>query len=149
MEINNLHDFIRRVMELLKIIDAASPVLFRQEFRNNYHISHSKVCDLLEERAGGDFIKDPESDDEFKDRMVKAGLIGDQLKLKLESFSHSLNEFEQDGGINKLKQVLKKAKTILTSLAGAIPNFGSFAQEFLDFILRELEKRGWLPRINH
>ena len=137
MEINNLNHFIKAIMELLKIIDRASPALFRLEFRKNLHNSLDEVQSRLEELSGHKYVLYPDEVEE----MQKAGLSGNQLKLKLESFESSLNEFVDEGGVDNLELTLDKGKVILSSLAGAIPWFGSFAQELVDFILKELKKR--------
>ena len=70
-----------------------------------------------------------------------AGLTGRQLILKLASFESSYAELEHSGGTGNLEQTLDKGGVILGSLAGAIPGFGSFAQELIDFILKEIKKR--------
>jgi len=61
--------------------------------------------------------------------------------LKLESFSSSLLAFDKNGSKDDLADALGKCGSVLKSLAGAIPGFGSFAQELADFILKELKKR--------
>ena len=73
--------------------------------------------------------------------MQKAGLSGQQRTLKLESFSSSLLAFDENGSKDDLADALGKSGSVLKSLAGAIPSFGSFAQELVDFILKELKKR--------
>ncbi|WP_221208382.1 hypothetical protein, partial [Xanthomonas arboricola] len=42
---------------------------------------------------------------------------------------------------DRLEETLEKSKTLLGSLAGAIPGFGSFAQELIEFLLKELKRR--------
>jgi hypothetical protein len=74
--------------------------------------------------------------------MVAAGLAGRQLELKLESFEADVVAFEAEGGEDLLADALAKASTILRSIGGAIPGIGSFADELIDFILKEL-KRKW------
>jgi hypothetical protein len=73
--------------------------------------------------------------------MEIAGLSGNQLELKLESFQVALSAFEFTAGEEHLRDALDKGGTILRSLAGAIPGFGSFAEELVEFLLKELRKR--------
>jgi len=63
------------------------------------------------------------------------------LELKLESFEAALAAFEEEGGENLLADAMDKSGTILSSLGGAIPVVGSFAQELIDFILKELRPK--------
>ncbi|MDZ7685429.1 MAG: hypothetical protein U5O39_10880 [Gammaproteobacteria bacterium] len=84
-----------------------------------------------------EYILNPEQYPE----MQEAGLVGQQLQTKLESFEFSLSQFAEDGGVENLEDALDKGRTILNSLAGAVPGFGSFAQELVDFILKELKRR--------
>lgn len=102
----------------------------------NLSSSTEEVVLRLTELIESNHINTPE---EFEE-MRLAGLTGPQLNLKLESFEHSLIEFENDGGIDNLELTLAKAEVLLKSLAGAVPGFGSFAQELLDYILKELKK---------
>ena len=73
--------------------------------------------------------------------MEASGLSGAQLVLKLESFENSFTEFQKEGGLENLELALDIGSTLLKSLAGAIPGFGSFAQELVAFIIKELKKR--------
>jgi len=73
--------------------------------------------------------------------MRAAGLVGPQLALKLGSFESALVAFQQEAREDDLRDALDASATILGSLAGAIPGFGSFAQELVEFLLKELKKR--------
>lgn len=137
MEINNLSDFLRAMISLLKTIDRSSPVLFRRTFRQNYSDALPGVETRLRQFIEHRFITAPE----LATQMTDAGLTGIQLQIKLESFQFSLNKFEEEGGIDNLDDVLGKGGTLLSSLAGAIPGFGSFAQELVEFLLKELKGR--------
>ena len=75
--------------------------------------------------------------------MVDAGLAGAQLEMKLESFEDALKAFEEEGNIESLKETLDVGGIILKSISGAIPGFGSFAQELIDIVLKELKRRFW------
>lgn len=78
--------------------------------------------------------------DESEDMRI-AGLSGPQLQFKLQSFQASNTDFKEHRGTELLAEALDKGKIILSSLAGAIPGVGSFAQELIDFLLRELGGR--------
>lgn len=96
-----------------------------------------EVYSLLNQNKEHEYLRYPEEIREMK----AAGLTGNQLVLKLDSFESSLMELEVNGGTDNLEQSLDKGGVILGSLAGAIPGFGSFAQELIDFILKEIKKR--------
>jgi predicted transcriptional regulator len=137
MEIRNLSQFLSAMVDLLRIVDSSKYVLFRVRFRDNISESITESADMLTELAEHGFIRHPEESED----MTRAGLNGSQLVTKLESFEFSFNEFDEKGGIHNLEDALDKGGTILSSLAGAIPGFGSFAQELVDFILKELKRR--------
>jgi hypothetical protein len=137
---NSNHDlriFIDQIMELLKEVDRCGLVLFGMEFRDNYRRSLEEVLARLEQNKEFNALTYPEKYREMKD----AGLTGGQLILKLASFESSYMALDQNGGAGNLEQALDKGGVILGSLAGAIPGFGSFAQELIDFILKEIKKR--------
>lgn len=129
--INSLDDFIIRLDKLLELVSFSRYVLFRVGFRENFTNSLEEIQDGLRRLI--------QLYPDFNDEIIKAGLSGNQLKLKLESFEASWITFYNYGGIDNLEDVLDKGNTILKSLAGAIPGFGSFAQEFVEFILKELK----------
>ncbi|WP_156000881.1 hypothetical protein [Thioalkalivibrio sp. ALJT] len=137
---NPEHDlgiFIDQMIELLKEVDRGGLLLFSINFRENFRRTFEEVCSLLDKNKKHEQLQHP---DEFPE-MHAAGLTGNQLYLKLESFESSLMDLELNGGIDNLEQTLDKGSVILGSLAGAIPGFGSFAQELIDFILKEIRKR--------
>jgi hypothetical protein len=59
----------------------------------------------------------------------------------LESFEVSFLKYQDSEDIEDLKEALDKGSVILSSLGGAIPGIGTFAQEFIDFLLKEIKKR--------
>lgn len=136
-KIETISDFLLATTELLRIIERSSAILFRLEFRENYGKSLEEALPLLEEFTDHDYVRYP---DEY-DEMRASGLAGAQLVLKLESFENSFIEFQKEGGLENLELALDKGSTLLNSLAGAIPGFGSFAQELVAFIIKELKKR--------
>jgi hypothetical protein len=86
-------------------------------------------------------------ENEYYEGMKAAGLVeGSQLRLKLESFQSVLVAFQAEGGEERLEEALDAGETILKGLAGAIPIFGSSAEELIEFILQELRKRWWRRR---
>ena len=75
------------------------------------------------------------------EKLKAAGLTDAQLDFKLFSFKKSKDEFKKVGGLRRLIEALKKGGVLLGSILGAIPAGGSFAQELLDFILKEMVDR--------
>lgn len=136
-KIENLEDFLVVITELLKLIEKSAPVLFRVNFRTHYSHSLEEVLPALSRLKEHDYIQFPT---DFA-TMVEAGLTGNQLDLKLESFEYSIIKFHEEGGLENLAYVLDKGRILLNSIAGAVPGFGSFVQELLEFILNELKQR--------
>ncbi len=136
--IENLRDFLEAVSKLLELVSVCRELLFRKEFRDNIHEAIAEVNKRLEGFLNHERILYPQS---FREEIEPAGLVDGQLKFKLESFGSALADFESEGGQDNLEQVLDKGGILLGSLANAIPGFGSFAQELVDFLLKELRKR--------
>lgn len=139
-----LHVFIDQTIALLNTANLCGPILFGLEFRDNFNKSLEEVTSRLKNQKKKEELRYPDD----IESMVIAGLTGNQLKLKLDSFESSLIELEVQGGISNLEHSLDKGRVILGSLAGAIPGFGSFAQELIDFILKEIKRRAKFWRIN-
>ena len=136
--IKDLPSFLEEMARLLDLISKCRDVLFRHDFRRNLSQAIEKeVVPELRRFREHEYIRQPEKHDE----MISAGMVGAQLNLKLESFESSLAAFESEAGEYRLKEALDTGQTILASLAGAVPGFGSFAQELVEFILKELRKR--------
>ncbi|MCC8586283.1 hypothetical protein QYG06_17665 [Xanthomonas euvesicatoria] len=136
-EISNLPQFLIAVAELLETIDRGKEVLFRLQFRR-------ELSPVIEDTAGrlrefSERLYDVESRD--YEGLYAAGLTDMHLSLKLESFQSSLQAFRDTAREDRLEETLEKSKTLLGSLAGAIPGFGSFAQELIEFLLKELKRR--------
>ena len=123
--------------DLLKLIERCREVLYRAGFRDNLPSAIEEAVPRLLELATNDYVRNPEG---HRETLEAAGLYGPQLELKLESFESALTVFVSEAGENRLREALDKGKTILSSLAGAIPGFGSFAQELVEFLLKELRK---------
>lgn len=137
--VKDLSAFLREMTELLDLIAQCRPVLFRAGFREHLPNSVREVTVRLREFSKHPYVRNPE---EYEEMRI-AGLSGPQLNLKLESFETDLVVFEAEAGQDKLEGVLDKGSVLLGSLAGAIPGFGSFAQELVDFLLKELKRRFW------
>jgi hypothetical protein len=140
--VKDLPSFLRKINYLLKVTSECRAVLFRFEFQQNIVSVIDEFSDELQSRIDSHMILYPEGHKEMR----IAGLYGTQLNLKLESFESSLVAFEANGGQDNLEEALGKGEIILASRAGAIPGFGSFAQELVDFLLKELRKQfRWRP----
>lgn len=136
-EIRSLPDFLQEMAEILKMLDRCQDVLFLASFRKNLSPVLDDAASRLVELSALPAIRAPE---EFE-FMYLAGLNGIHLTIKLESFESSLRSFRETAREDRLEEALDKGGTILGSLAGAIPGFGSFAQELVEFLLKELRKR--------
>src|SRR5207245_10168096 len=75
------------------------------------------------------------------ENLKAAGLTDAQLDFKLFSLRKSYEDFKKMGGLRRLIEALQKGGVLLGSILGAIPAGGSFAQELLDFILKEMVDR--------
>ncbi|SDY45364.1 hypothetical protein [Nitrosomonas sp. Nm33] len=136
-KIENLEEFLMAIIWLLKIIEKSSSLLFRSNFRTNYSHSLEEVLPRLDKLKRDDHIQFPT---DFE-AMSESGLTGNQLDLKLESFEYSYIEFHEEGGLENLIVVLEKGQFLLNNITSAVPGFGSFAQELIDFIIKELKQR--------
>jgi hypothetical protein len=136
--VKDLNIFVIEMARLIELTSRCREVLFRESFRNNLPEAAREAISRLEQLA--ETRKELRNPANYKD-MVEAGLTGPQLELKLECFESALVAFQTEGGEDRLGQSLDAGGTILSSLAGAIPGFGSFAQELVDFFLKELKKR--------
>jgi len=136
-EIRTLPDFLREMADILEMLDRCQDVLFRASFRRNLSPALEDAANRLRQLSELSEIRYPEE----SESMYLAGLRDNHLTLKLSSFESSLQSFRETAREDKLEDVLGKGGTILGSLAGAIPGFGSFAQELIDFLLKELRKR--------
>ena len=137
--VRDLGSFLVEMARLLQLIDQCQAVLFRSGFRENLSPSVEEVVGRLRGFTDHPYVRNPEDHEEMRN----AGLYGPQLNMKLESFESSLVVFDSEAGQTKLEDALDKGGAILGSLAGAIPGFGSFAQELVDFLLKELRRRFW------
>jgi hypothetical protein len=136
--ITTLTRFVREVVELLQTVSQCGPVLFRRKFRTDFNRALSEA---LEGLNAGRTSPEFEVNEDDNGTLVRAGLTGAQLRMKLNSFSHTLAEFEKDGSGRSLDLSLAKSSIILGSMAGAIPGFGSFLQELVEFVLKELHRK--------
>jgi hypothetical protein len=123
--------------DMFEMLDRCQDVLFGASFRRNLSPALEDAVNRLRQLSELPQIRYPEQ----SESMYLAGLQDIHLTLKLSSFESSLNSFMDTAREDKLEDALDKGGTILGSLAGAIPGFGSFAQELVDFLLKELRKR--------
>lgn len=136
-DVADLPSFLRAMADLLETIERGKEVLFRESFRNELSPVISDTNSRLRELASDENVINPSA----SNSMHAAGLSGSHLALKLKSFQSALQSFRDTAREDQLEEALGKGSTILGSLAGAIPGFGSFAQELVDFLLKELKRR--------
>lgn len=141
IEVSTLPQFLRAMADLLELVGRCQDVLFRKSFREALSPAIEDSALVLRQRTDLPEVTYPE---EF-DSMRLAGLQGAHLSLKLSSFEYSLNAFSDTASDEDLDDALKKGGILLGSLAGAIPGFGSSAQELVNFILKEIRKRMFRP----
>ncbi|WP_306589432.1 hypothetical protein [Geothrix sp. 21YS21S-4] len=141
-QVRDLRLFLEETIGLLAVVQQCRAVLVEARLRADLSRAIEEAIRRLRGLSDHPYLQDPERYEE----MEHAGLIGAQLNFKLASFESSLQSFQTSGRQDELAEVLDKSGIILSSLAGAIPGFGSFAQELIDFILKELKKRFWRRR---
>jgi hypothetical protein len=129
--------FLTELAALLALIDQCRAVLFRSAIREDVH---NAIGNSLEAFPALRDLREIYYPAEFEN-MRSAGFTDAQLNFKLKSFEESLFTFEADGGDIALEDVLDRAEIILSSLAGAIPGFGSFLKEMVSFLSKELKRR--------
>lgn len=134
--VESLHDVFAHTGSLIEDVCQARNIFFEEELRHQLDQAYKEFLDqfreILERIPSLETSEDPDLRD--------AGLVGAQRDLKLKSFEVSYNAYRSKGSIRRLIEALKKGKTIIGSLAGLVPFVGSFIQEFVDFLLRELER---------
>ena len=136
-QIKTLDQVVFYAGELITDVYSARNIFFSEDLRTilkEVYEEFSKQINTVERQLKN-------SQNSNKSDLEKAGLVGAQRKFKLKSFEISFNSYRKDGKIKRLIEALKKAKTLISSIGGAIPAVGSFIQELIDFILRELEKK--------
>jgi hypothetical protein len=133
----NIPTFLAELATLLDLIDRCRPVLFRATIRDDVHSAIGSSLEAFPALRDRGEIYNPAE----YENMRNAGFAGAQLDFKLKSFEDSLFTFEADGGDIALEDVLDRAEIILSSLAAAIPGFGSFLKEMVSFLSKELKRR--------
>jgi hypothetical protein len=133
-QIENLHDVFRYTGDLIKDVYDARNIFFEEKLRKELYDAYQEFQDQFNEVLKG--IEGIEKELDLR----AAGLAGAQKNLKLKSFELSYNAYRSEGRVRRLIEALKKGKTIISSLAGLVPKVGSFIQEFVDFVLRQLER---------
>jgi hypothetical protein len=133
----DLVELLRSLKRLLLLIDQSQEVLFHRRFRRNLSPAIADAVERLDERMRLPQLRSP---NDFPE-MVTAGLTGPQLRLKLAAYNAELEAFEETAHPSHLEGVLDAGATVSKSIADAIPGFGSFLSELLDFLFKELKKR--------
>ena len=131
-KITNIIEFLKDQKKLLQVVIDCCPVLFSKKFQKNLKPAWKEVSCRLDEIIEKEESRSNNAYEENNYKMDSAGLTGAQAKLKFRSYSDSSEEFEKEGFIEDLEDALEKGSIILKSIAGAIPSFGSFAQEFIE-----------------
>jgi hypothetical protein len=139
--IRDIKEFIRAIIYLFDKVSRLDKRMFRDVFYHNMISTLEDSAPRLYALLESPYISNPEEFPEIFEEIQSAGLYGIQLELKLESFEVSFLKYQDSEDIEDLKEALDKGSVILSSLGGAIPGIGSFAQEFIDFLLKEIKKR--------
>lgn len=132
--VENLHGAFKCTGHLIDDVYQARNIFFEEELREQLEQAYEEFQKQFQEILGR--IYNIEESNEFDLRA--AGLVGAQRNLKLKSFEVSYNAYRSKGHIRRLIEALKKGKIIISSLGGAVPFVGSFIQELVDFLLRQL-----------
>jgi hypothetical protein len=135
--VESLSEFFVAMAELIELIEQCSRVLYRVGFRENLGTVMPPAAAHLREFATNEWVLQPDA----YPGMLEAGLYGDQLRVKLESFNYERQALHSEAGAENLYKALDVGNVILRSAAGAIPGLGSFVEELVDFLLKELRKR--------
>ena len=134
--VDDLHGAFMHTGNLIADVYQARNIFFEEELRGQlekaYKEFEERFLEILER------IGSPEVLQEYD--LISAGLDGAQRDLKLKSFEVSYNAYRSNGSIRRLIEALKKGKIIISSLGGVVPFIGSFVQEFVEFLLRQLER---------
>jgi hypothetical protein len=141
-----LSDFVGEISELFSIIQNASPVLFRKEFREKLTPAIFEARDILKDELQPILKKleenkktrqEPADITEQRRKLKDAGLSDQQLALKLESYRHAAKAFDETGTRENLEGLLDVASTLMGSLLDAL-GFGSLVRELADLLKQEL-----------
>ena len=122
---NNLSAFITKTEEVLQYVVKCRIVLFRRELRKPIKdawqgLQKWERADSLKIKSIFQLVKEQLIDPDW-DKVKIAGLVDEQLHLKLECFIFAYNEFKQWGTIKLLKKVLDWINIVLDSLKTAVP----------------------------
>ena len=137
-EIRNLQTFLNSTADLLQTVRECRAVLLPLSLRELASDAIEETRPRLADEAGRTESRQRDYSRELGD----AGLTGANLDFKLRSFGIALEKFEVEGDDYNLSEVLDRATIILGSLAGAIPGFGSTAKELVDYLNKEIRRRG-------
>ena len=144
VSVESLVDVYKLTGELINDVYEARNIFFEEDLREDlkaaYKDFQSQFQYASEGLKGIDDMPWETTEHPFGLELASAGLVGAQKTFKLKSFAASYSAYRTYGTVKKLIVALKKGKTILASLGGGVPYVGSFIQEFIDFLLSQLER---------
>ena len=126
--------FLKETKTILQNIVDARHVLFRKDLRKPIEDAWIDVEKLIDESI--DDLKT--TDIVLENKLVEAGLTGNQLVFKIKGFDGALKRFENRGTVNLLDKLLKWINTILKSLIVAIPGAEGI-KEFKESLEAEID----------
>ena len=137
IEIRNLVEVCLYTRELMNDVYDARNIFFEEEIRQELEEAYSEFRDQFEGILP--IVRDVEKASEYA--LTVSGLIGAQKTLKLKSLTLCYNAYKTDGSVSRLIDALRQGKTIFNSLGVAVPIVGSFIQEFIDYLIWQLERK--------
>jgi hypothetical protein len=141
-ENHTLENFYKRLAKVLNDIYIGRNLLFDRDFRAHLENSEGEIRDWLVHFEMN--IKNPEDTEEAIERQVRLRAVGlnedgAQIRLKLSALFKSYNDYDNKGGIWRLKDFLDVAKMVLGSLADFIPGAEIF-NELIEAIKWGIER---------
>ena len=136
VKVENLQSAFEYTGNLIGDVYQARNIFFEEEIRDHLEKAYEEFLRQFREILG----EIPRLEESRDFNLGAAGLVGAQRALKLKSFEVSYNSYRSRGSLRRLIEALKKGKIIISSLGGAVPVIGSFVQELVDFLLRQLEQ---------
>ena len=137
---NKFEDFLTKLGKLLDDIYSARNILFRKTFREKLERTNfdnnNKWGNIIQDLKNTINSATPEQNEELQN----VGLDGEMLDLKLLGFLENYGEYENKGGIKRLKKLIKYAKIILGSLSKVFDKYVEFLKELLEAIEMGIEE---------
>lgn len=136
LSIVTIDDFLHEVEKLFdEITGSWSPILFKKEFRQQITAAWDEIKKDARTSLSaiqGEFAK------VANDLKAKAGLIGEQLKLKFAGLINAWKIFDENGTVKFLRKLLSWVNAILASLATVAPGAEAW-KEFKEAIEKFIE----------